>query len=97
MYRCPACGRIISEEQYIADRDGGSGGNCYCESTDGGLILTAMVEAKWWELLNWNRMQNTWDRLSEEIKNEIREAGIAPSYDGSQSSTGSASEMKNNE
>lgn len=40
-----------------------------------------MVEAKWWELLDWNQMENTWRRLSDEIKNKIRRATLAPTYD----------------
>lgn len=30
-YRCPACRRIISEEQMKEEVEGGSGGYCYCE------------------------------------------------------------------
>lgn len=32
-------------------------------------------------MLDWEQMKNTWSRLSEDIKNKIREAGLAPSYD----------------
>jgi len=81
MYRCRACGRIISEEQYIAEQEVGGGGYCHCEFSDGNRVLNEMVEAKWWELLDWNQMENTWVRLSEEIKDKIREAGLAPDYD----------------
>ncbi len=36
---------------------------------------------KWWEMLDWNRMDKTWMKLSEDIKNKIREAGLAPHND----------------
>ncbi len=81
MYRCRACGRIITEEQYIEEQEGGSGGYCLCEFSDGNRVLNEMVEAKWWELLDWNQMENTWERLSDEIKDKIREAALAPTYD----------------
>lgn len=81
MYKCKACGRIITDEQYEADQDGGSGGYCYCEFTDGHRILNEMVQVKWWEMLDWNRMEQTWDKLSEEIKNDIRAEGLAPDCD----------------
>ena len=38
-------------------------------------------EVEWWEMLEWENMESTWHKLSDEIKNKIREAGLAPSYD----------------
>ena len=38
-------------------------------------------EIEWWEMLEWENMESTWHKLSNEIKNKIREAGLAPSYD----------------
>lgn len=81
MYKCRVCGRIITEEQYIKEQECGSGGYCRCKlsTTDG--ILNEMVEVEWWELLDWNQMENTWGKLSDEIKNKIRRAALAPTHD----------------
>ena len=38
-------------------------------------------EKEWWQLLDWNMMKNTWKILPKEIKNKIREAGLAPNFD----------------
>ena len=90
MYKCPACGRIITEEQYIEEQESGGGGYCLCEfsATDPDTgevwfprIYHEMVEVKWWEMLDWNQMETTWNLLSEGIKNEIRGAGLAPDFD----------------
>ena len=81
MYRCRACGRIITEEQYLEEQEGGSGGHCLCEFSDGNRILNEMVEAKWWEILDWNQMKNAWILLSDELKKKVRDAGLAPDYD----------------
>jgi len=35
----------------------------------------------WWEYLNWETMPQTWALLSEDIKQVIRDAGLAPSFD----------------
>ncbi len=35
----------------------------------------------WGELLIWENMKQTWDRLPEETKDKIREFGNAPSWD----------------
>ncbi len=37
--------------------------------------------ANWWKYLLWEEMQETWERLSDEIKDEIRKSGNAPSWD----------------
>ena len=81
MYKCRVCGRIITEKQYIEEQECGSMGYCHCEFSTTEGILNEMVEAQWWELLDWNQMENTWGRLSDEIKNKIREAALAPTYD----------------
>lgn len=39
------------------------------------------MSTEWWEMLDWEQMKETWDRLSEDIKKKIRDAGLAPSYD----------------
>jgi len=49
---------------------------------------------KWWEYLDWNKMKNTWWRLTEDVRNEIREAGLAPDFDN-QSSKESAMNENN--
>jgi hypothetical protein len=36
---------------------------------------------EWYEMLNWNEMEETWKMLSEEIKDKIRESGKAPVFD----------------
>ena len=36
---------------------------------------------EWWEMLEWEQMERTWNILPEKTKNRIREAGISPSYD----------------
>ena len=36
---------------------------------------------EWWEYLDWDTMTNTWGKLSEELKEKIRKAGKAPSWD----------------
>lgn len=38
-------------------------------------------EKKWYEYLDWDEMQTTWNKLPEEIKDKIRKAGKAPKYD----------------
>jgi predicted nucleic-acid-binding Zn-ribbon protein len=50
----------------------------YKESLFKGKVNIPVV---WWEMLDWNEMENTWDKLSGEIKNKIRKAGLAPKYD----------------
>lgn len=35
-------------------------------------------EMEWWEYLDWNQTKLTWDLLSEEIREDIRAAGLAP-------------------
>ena len=42
------------------------------------LVDIKIRRPNWWEMLDWNEMKNTWELLSEDIKNEIREAGMAP-------------------
>ena len=37
-----------------------------------------MAELEWWEMLDWNQMENTWKMLSDEFKDKIRRAGLAP-------------------
>jgi len=36
---------------------------------------------KWWELLDWDTMLDTWAMLSEELKEKIRKASLAPKED----------------
>lgn len=81
MYKCKACGRIISDEEYAEEQDSGSGGYCHCEFGDGNRILNEMVQVEWWEMLNWNNMKNAWILLPEETKIKVREAGLAPEFD----------------
>lgn len=81
MYKCKACGRIISDEEYDAEQDSGGGGYCYCEFEDGNRILNVMVEVQWWEMLDWNQMKNAWILLPEETKDKVREAELAPDFD----------------
>lgn len=33
---------------------------------------------EWWHMLDWNTMPKAWEQLSPEIKEKIREAGLAP-------------------
>lgn len=89
MYKCKVCGRIITDEEYTDEQECGSGGYCYCQFSSDFRFLNDMVEVEWWEMLNWNTMANTWVRLSDEIKNKIRGAGLAPDYDEVQGSSGS--------
>lgn len=35
----------------------------------------------WWHLLNWDTMENTWRRMSEEERQKLRDDGIHPIYD----------------
>lgn len=39
LYRCPACGDVLTEEEYEADCVQG-GGYCYCQFKSGDRILT---------------------------------------------------------
>jgi len=34
---------------------------------------------EWWQLLNWNTMKETWNRLPSALKKKIKDAGLAPS------------------
>ena len=43
--------------------------------------LKTHICKEWWELLIWENMNQTWDMLSDALKNKIREKGLAPSYD----------------
>jgi hypothetical protein len=36
---------------------------------------------KWWELIDWNTMEDTWWKLTERVRQEIRDGGKAPKYD----------------
>ena len=38
-------------------------------------------EVEWWEMLDWNELKNAWILLSEELKNKVRDVGLAPDYD----------------
>jgi len=38
-------------------------------------------KVEWWEMLDWNEMKNAWILLSDEIKEKVREAGMAPDCD----------------
>ena len=87
MYKCKACGRIISDEEFDEEQEQGSGGHCYCEfsATDPDTgevwyprILHVMVQVEWWEMLDWNKMKNAWILLSDDIRDKIRDAGLAP-------------------
>ncbi len=33
---------------------------------------------KWWHMLDWNTMPKAWEHLNPEIKEKIKEAGLAP-------------------
>lgn len=44
-------------------------------------------EKQWWELLNWEEMKYTWKLLPEWRKQQIRDAGLAPSWDNSSEDT----------
>lgn len=35
-------------------------------------------EPEWWRMLDWNKMKNAWILLSDDIKDKVREAGLAP-------------------
>jgi len=48
------------------------------EIVDGKMILS---KPEWWEMLEWDAMPQVWKTLPEEIKHQIRAAGIAPSSD----------------
>ena len=41
-----------------------------------GMLPTPRVE--WWEMLNWEKMKKTWKLLPPELKEKIREKGLAP-------------------
>lgn len=51
-WKCPACGRVITDKEYQKEQENGSGGYCYCEfsATDENgevwypRILNPMVE-----------------------------------------------------
>jgi hypothetical protein len=45
------------------------------EIVDGKLVLS---KPEWWEMLDWGEMPQVWKTLPEEIKEQIREAGLAP-------------------
>ncbi len=36
---------------------------------------------KWWEMLDWNKMENSWWKLRKEVRYKIRKAGLAPRFD----------------
>lgn len=40
-----------------------------------------MERPEWWRMLDWDKMEYTWDKLSKEIKDKIRAAGLAPKFD----------------
>jgi len=48
------------------------------EVVDGKLVIS---KPEWWEMLNWDEMPQVWKTLPEEIKDQIRAAGMAPSSD----------------
>ena len=81
MYKCKACGRIISDEEYDEEQDSGSDGYCQCDFADGNRPLHLMIQVEWWEMLNWNNMKNAWILASDEIKDKVRGAGLAPEFD----------------
>lgn len=49
------------------------------EASDGIWYTENKVhEVEWWEMLDWNEMKNTWERLPEEVKQKIVDAGLQP-------------------
>ena len=40
------------------------------------ISIRARRKVEWWELLDWNRMTNTFDKLPKELQDEIRERGL---------------------
>lgn len=56
-----------------------------CGQSQGGIVSDPFgetdpvaVDAEWWRMVKWDTMPETWGKLSSEIKEEIREAGLAP-------------------
>ncbi|MBN2334963.1 hypothetical protein JXL21_05345 [Candidatus Bathyarchaeota archaeon] len=45
------------------------------EIVDGRLMLS---KPEWWEVLDWDQMPQVWRTLPDEIKAQIRAAGLAP-------------------
>jgi len=37
-----------------------------------------LEKAEWWEMLDWKNMRDAYSKLPEEVKEKIRQAGIAP-------------------
>ncbi len=44
-------------------------------------VYDATKTVKWYDYLDWETMEFTWWKMSEEKRQEIRDAGINPSYD----------------
>lgn len=36
---------------------------------------------KWWMFIDWDTMDDTWWKLTERVRQEIRDGGKAPKYD----------------
>jgi len=57
-----------------------------CGEMQGGIINDPFNEVtpreigdEWWQLLDWNTMKETWNRLPSALKKQIKDAGLAPS------------------
>lgn len=35
-------------------------------------------EPEWWRMLDWNEMKNAWILLPDDIRDKVRQAGLAP-------------------
>ena len=54
----------------------------YMAIGEGDLIEVSLKKPMWWDMLDWDNMgQKTWNMLSEDIKNIIRNIGKAPKFD----------------
>jgi len=83
--RCRICGRWLRNTVSVKR---GIGPVCWSRLPQN-HSLKEYQEPRWWEMLDWNTMEKTWSSLSEDIKDKIRGAGLAPDYDSQEEAEGS--------
>lgn len=86
---CRECGYILMESPTVSIEKHCSEYNCpQCNSQmyqrnspESGEELVQGDEVEWWQMLDWKEMKDTFDKLPEDIKSVITDAGLCPECD----------------
>lgn len=86
---CRECGYILMESPTVSIEKHCSEYTCpQCDaqmyqrnSPESGEELVQGDEVEWWQMLDWKEMKDTYDKLPEDIKSVIVDAGLCPTCD----------------